>query len=68
MEGLQDEITWSRSYSNRTRVTSVYFNIFLNFYNLIIRQTSEVRIDILMLPSILMNAYLICVHLYFYEM
>lgn len=38
---------------NRTRVTSVYFRIVLNFCSFIFQ---HLRMDILMLPSILVNA------------
>lgn len=54
---------------NRTRVPSiVYLNILLTFIAFYSQQTSEVRIDTLMLPSILMIAYVICVHLSFIKL
>lgn len=50
---------------NRTRVTSVYVNIFLKFFIALYSETSEVRLDTFILPSILMDVCLTCVHLFF---
>ena len=42
----------------------MYFSVFMNFHSFMLSTHLKLRMDLLVLPNILVNVHIICVHLF----